>query len=138
MKKFNIRCPYCNSPAILRPAGTVYGRNVKTKGSHLYVCSHWPECDAYVAAHKSDNRPMGTLANGDLRHKRILAHKAMEEYRAKPRMDKWGLYLWLQGKLNLDSRHAHVGMFTEEQCDRVMFECKKALENLSGEGGGRE
>mgnify|MGYP002508141294 CR=1 FL=1 len=34
---------------------------------------NWPSCDAYVSAHRKDRRPMGTLANSELRHKRILA-----------------------------------------------------------------
>ena len=135
MKKVNIKCPYCNSPAVLRPASAVFGRNVKSKGSYLYVCSHWPKCDAYVSAHKNNLRPMGTLANGELRHKRIIAHRALEAYRTKTRMSKWGIYLWMQGKLRLDARHTHIAMFTEEQCDQLIKECNKALRKLSEESG---
>jgi len=78
---------------------------------------------------------MGTLANGELRHKRILAHRALETYRAKTRMTKWGVYLWLQGKLGLDARCTHIAMFTEEQCDQLIKECNKALQKLTVEGG---
>ena len=36
-------------------------------------------CNAYVSAHERTLLPMGTLANGDLRHKRILAHRALKK-----------------------------------------------------------
>ena len=49
---------------------------------------------------------MGTLANGDLRHKRILAHRALEHLQQSRHMEKWEVYIWLQAKLGLnDSRH---------------------------------
>lgn len=98
------------------------------------MCSHWPKCDAYVSAHKNNLRPMGTLANGELRHKRIIAHRALEAYRTKTRMSKWSIYLWMQGKLRLDARHTHIAMFTEEQCDQLIIECNKALQKLTVEG----
>lgn len=127
MKKYQISCPYCGAPAVCRPASIVYGNKVKTKGSYLYLCSRWPTCDSYVAAHKRDRRPMGTLANGDLRHKRILAHRALEDVRQYRRMDKWAVYLWLQGKLGLNEHQTHIGMFSEQMCDRVITVCHEAI-----------
>ena len=129
MKKYQIRCPYCGAPAVCRPASTVYGNKIRTKGSYLYLCSRWPACDSYVAAHKRDRRPMGTLANGDLRHKRILAHRALEDFRQSRRMDKWAVYLWLQGKLGLNEHQTHIGMFSEQMCDRVIAVCKQAIQS---------
>lgn len=70
---------------------------------------------------------MGRLANGDLRHKRILTHRAMEEYRRLTRMDKWALYIWLQGKLNMDEKQIHIANFNEEMCDRVITICQDAV-----------
>lgn len=128
MKKYQINCPYCGSPAICRPASMVHGDSTLEKGLYLYVCSNWPECDAYVAAHKKDKRPMGTLANGNLRHKRILAHNALKEFQISRHMEKWAVYLWLQGKLGLREDQAHIGMFSEKMCDRVIFLCRKAKE----------
>ena len=78
-KPIQIKCPYCGAKAVLRPASYVYGASLTEKGRHLYLCSNWPACDAYVSAHKSTLLPMGTLANGTLRHKRILAHRALDE-----------------------------------------------------------
>lgn len=126
MKNYNVTCPYCSAKAVLRPANTVYGISERSSGKHLYVCANWPKCDAYVSAHRGDRRPMGRLANGDLRHKRILTHRAMEDYRKLTRMDKWALYIWLQGKMNMDEKQIHIANFNEEMCDRVIAICREA------------
>ena len=76
MKKKQIHCPYCGAKASLRPASAVYGTATKVPDSYLYVCDRYPRCDSYVGAHKRTKEPMGTLANGDLRNKRIQAHIA--------------------------------------------------------------
>lgn len=73
MKKKQIHCPYCGAKASLRPASAVYGTATKVPDSYLYVCDRYPRCDSYVGAHKRTKEPMGTLANGDLRNKRIQA-----------------------------------------------------------------
>ena len=40
----SMRCPYCGSPVIFRSADGIYHDN--SKGMMLYVCSHYPQCDA--------------------------------------------------------------------------------------------
>lgn len=128
MKKIKIQmeCPYCKAKAVLRPASMVYGRDLKEKGRYLYLCSNWPSCDAYVSAHKTSLLPMGTLANGDLRHKRILAHQALSTFQRHSHMDTWAVYLWLQMQLNLSHEETHIGQFTVEQCDHVIKVCQQA------------
>ena len=41
-----IKCPYCGRSAILRKASYVYKE--KALDEYLYVCTGYPECDAYV------------------------------------------------------------------------------------------
>ena len=77
-KKNTIRCPYCGAEAKIRPATVVYGDATLNKNSYVYVCDRYPACDAYVAAHEESKQPMGTLANGELRNKRIRAHHAFD------------------------------------------------------------
>lgn len=105
MKQKQIKCPYCHANASLRPASVVYGLNRRSQGKFLYLCDRWPACDAYVSAHDRTHRPMGTLANGDLRHKRILAHRALEQLQQSRHMENgrstsgsrrsWG---WMNGR----------------------------------------
>lgn len=126
MKRVTIKCPYCGAQAMLRPASVVYGNAAKSKESHLYICSRWPKCDAYVGAHKKDLSPMGTLANGDLRHKRILAHRALDTLWKSGHMEKWQAYVWLQAKLGLNSQQTHIAKFSEFMCDQVIAICAEA------------
>lgn len=76
-RKKPIKCPYCGHTAVLRDASYVYGENAVEE--HLYVCSRYPECNAYVGVHKGTFIPKGILANGDLRHKRIETHKVFSK-----------------------------------------------------------
>ena len=126
-KPIQIKCPYCGAKAVLRPASYVYGASLTEKGRHLYLWSNWPACDAYVRAHKSTLLPMGTLANGTLRHKRILAHRALDELKRHRHMDKWAAYLWLQMQLGLSSEEAHIGLFSAGQCEHVIKLCRRAV-----------
>lgn len=71
-----MRCPYCGKNAVLRKASYVYKE--KALDEYLYVCAGYPECDAYVGVHAGTMRPKGTLANGDLRHKRIETHRLFD------------------------------------------------------------
>jgi zinc-finger-containing domain len=61
-----LRCPYCQSETEYVPATKVYRRG---GFGFLYLCATFPVCDSYVSA-GDDGKPMGTLANRDLREKR--------------------------------------------------------------------
>ena len=88
MKQTRIHCPYCGSLATLRPASVIHGLSDISAGTYLYVCRRWPACDAYVTADRRTKQPLGTLANGDLRHKRILAHHALHSVQAQLGMNR--------------------------------------------------
>lgn len=75
---------------------------------------------------------MGTLANGDLRHKRILAHRALKKLQQDCPMEKWEVYIWLQAKLGLDARQTHIGQFSEYMCEQVISLCQQAPAYTSG------
>ncbi len=130
MKKTKIKCPYCGAKATLHPSSYVYGKAAKA-GSYLYVCDRFPKCDSYVGAHIKSKEPMGTLANGELRNKRIQAHKAFDRIWKSGIMKKWQAYKWMEGKLALNSKQAHIGMFSEYMCDTLITACNQAYDNLA-------
>lgn len=101
MKQARIHCPYCGSLATLRPASAIHGLSDISAGTYLYVCRRWPACDAYVTADRRTKQPLGTLANGDLRHKRILAHHALHSVQAQLGMSRDQSYRWLQTQMGL-------------------------------------
>lgn len=123
MKRVNLRCPYCGSRALLRPASVIYGKRTTDPAAPYYVCARYPACDSYVAAHKSSRLPMGTLANAELRHKRIQAHAAFNRLWESGLMNKRQAYLWLQAKLGLPEQEAHIGKFSMFRCEQVIQLC---------------
>ena len=129
MKKVQIRCPYCGAKATLRPSSSVYGNTTKIDG-FLYVCDRYPKCDAYVTAHRQSRLPMGTLANGDLRHKRIEAHKAFDWLRKSGLMPKRQAYKWMQAKLGLNEDQAHIAKFSAFMCDQLIAICQQTQKNI--------
>lgn len=130
MKKPIIRCPYCRAKATLHPASYVFGASAKP-GSLLYVCDRYPTCDAYVGAHVRTKLPMGTLADGDLRHKRIEAHKAFDWLWRSGLMTKAQAYKWMQAKLGLNSAQAHIANFSYYMCDQLIQISMEAKKNNS-------
>lgn len=122
MKRNSIRCPICGAKATLRPSSVVYGESDKI-GGYLYMCDRYPKCDSYVGAHRRTLEPLGTLADGNLRHKRILAHRAFDRLWKEGPMTKWQAYKWLQAKFGLSSEQAHIAKFSEYMCDQLIAVC---------------
>lgn len=129
MRQVKIRCPYCGAHAVLRSSKAVYQSKAKP-GRHLFVCARYPLCDSYVGAHEGTLLPMGTLANGDLRNKRIQAHRAFNRLWESGTMKKWQAYRWMQAKFGLCSQQAHIAMFSEYMCDQLITECDKAASHM--------
>lgn len=124
MKRVNTKCPYCGSRALLRPASVVYGTKAADHAAPYYVCARFPVCDAYVAAHKRTRLPMGSLANAELRRKRIQAHAALDRLWEDGLMSKKQAYLWLQAKLGLPGEETHIGRFSTFRCEQVIQLCR--------------
>ena len=137
MKRVNIKCPYCGSRALLRPASVVYGERATDPAAPYYVCARYPVCDSYVAAHRTTRLPMGTLADAELRRKRIKAHAAFDRLEKNGLMNKRQAYLWLQAKLDLPEQEAHIGKFSTFRCEQVIQLCESFFGQPTGRHGRR-
>ena len=122
-------CPYCGSTAVLRDASYVYPG--KCFRAHLYVCARYPACNSYVSVHEGTLQPEGTLANSELRNRRILAHRAFDQIWQTGIMTRPNAYRWMMEKMQLSREQAHIGMFSEYRCDQLIEECGKVLRNCS-------
>lgn len=121
MKRINIKCPYCGSRALLRPASVVHKHTIP--GEEVYVCARFPACDAYVSAHRDSHLPMGTLADKSLRIKRRQAHIALSQLWERGLMTRKEAYRWLQVQLGLPESEAHIGRFSAYRCEQVIDLC---------------
>lgn len=122
-------CPYCGRSSVLRPAEYVYGANTISEGSRLYVCSGYPVCQAYVGVHEGTRKPKGTLADSELRNKRIRAHRILNAIVEAGCMSKDGVYVWLSSRLNIPYEETHIGYFSDYLCEQTIQECERALNN---------
>lgn len=78
------KCHYCGSDVEYAPAAKVYRR---AGFGFLYLCKGFPACDAYVSA-GDDGKPMGTLANRELREQRKRFFNLVEQISAERKMPR--------------------------------------------------
>jgi len=125
-------CPYCGSVAILRDGSYVHGTGSLVK--KLYVCSRYPECDSYVGVFKDGMTPKGSLANSELRNKRIRAHRAFDEIWKNGIMTRGQAYQWMQYKFGLSRNQAHIGYFSDYMCIQLLDACEEVLQKCKRKG----
>ena len=124
MKKKNVYCDYCGRRAEYVDSKIIYGKSY----GMIYLCRN---CMAYVGVHKGTSKPLGRLANAELRHWKKLAHAFFDPLwkfgRFKGRRND--AYGWLSKKRGLPIEKTHIGMFDVQQCRQVVEICRK--ENMS-------
>lgn len=67
----------------------------------------------------------GSLADGELRHKRIQAHRAFDRLWRSGLMTKKEAYQWMQTEFGLHEEQAHIAQFGAYMCDRLICACEK-------------
>lgn len=122
-QQLSIPCPYCGGSAVFCASsahiyrGTDYGA--------VYDCRL---CDAFVGVHRGSTNPKGTPANRATREARKRAHAAFDlHWRESRQMSRSQAYARLAQDMALAPEECHIGMFNEEQCDRVVAVCRQWL-----------
>lgn len=108
-----MKCPYCGSPVLLADSIEVY--KVRSYGK-IWLCSNYPECDAYVGCHQGTDEPLGTPANEALRRARNAAHAAFDPLWQCGGMSRSEAYRRLSVAMGIPKEKCHIAMFDEEQC----------------------
>lgn len=101
----------------------------KTHEQNLYVCSQYPKCNAYVGVHEGTLKPLGTLANAELRSKRIHAHHLFDRIWQSGIMSRDAAYQWLRYSFGLTGAYAHIGEFSDYYCEQLIDMSKQLLHN---------
>ena len=107
-------CPYCNKEAPWVNNKEVYGRQY----GKSYMCYYCKDCDAYVGCHENSKRPLGIMANKELRSWRQKAHLAIDHW--------WKVYgkkrSVVYGKLatHFDKEYVHIGESNIEECKKII------------------
>jgi hypothetical protein len=116
----NVHCPYCGDAAELVTGDTVYPHRADLHSKRFYRCV---PCGARVGCHKGTDRPLGRLANAELRRAKMAAHDAFDKMWKLRRMTRNEAYGWLANELNLSRKECHIGMFDVQRCEQVVRVC---------------
>ena len=116
MGKREVICDYCGQLAML-----VTGRFIYPHRPDLYKKKMWfcKLCNAYVGC-RSDESPLGRLANAELRQIRMETHALFDSVWKSGRMTRSEAYRRLAKKLNIPKEKCHIGMFDVKDCQRVI------------------
>lgn len=121
MKPRILKCPYCGKRARHVSGLAVYPHRPDLNHKRFYLCR---PCDAHVGCHGTGSKPLGTMANAELREFRQAAHRAFDPlWKGKGSMSRNEAYAWLAGKLGLPREKTHIGMFDKQQCCDTMAAC---------------
>lgn len=113
--------------AVKSDKDSVYEEMLRRYGK-IYLCRN---CMAYVGVHKGTDKPLGRLANAELRNWKKAAHAVFDplwKY-GRFRGHRNAAYAWLAQKMGLPVEKTHIGMFDVGQC-------RKAIEIIEKETKG--
>ena len=95
---------------------------------NYYVCSHYPDCDAYMACDDKFELK-GRVANGWLRHQRLVAHRYIDLITANRIMQKSAVYMVIATKLGVSLRNAHIRFSNDGNIEKIIAILREILDN---------
>ena len=108
-------CPYCGAKPELVDSAEVY--NGKSFGP-IYICR---PCNAYVGVYENSNKPLGRLADAELREMKKQAHDIFDQiWRLGYKRGRYHAYRWLSQQLQRPSEYTHIGMMDVDECQKVI------------------
>lgn len=114
-----VRCDYCHKPAKLVTGAEAYPHRPDLHHKKFWECK---PCDALVGCHPGGTgcKPLGRLANPELRRAKQAAHAAFDPLWKSRQMGRREAYAWLADVLGIPKEQAHIGMFDVERCRAVV------------------
>ena len=111
------RCPFCRSSVSLIDSAKIFGCSY----GFIYLCDSYPKCDAKVGCHPGSIKPLGTLADRELRRWRSLVHRKFDPlWKSGVFSSRQIAYKWLSKAMKLPLERTHVAMFDIRQCQRAI------------------
>ena len=115
-------CPYCGRPAELVHGSDVFPLRHALHHGQAYLCE---PCDAYVGCHPGSTKPVGRLANAELRRMQTAAREVFNQVWQSGDKSRPGAFLWLAAKLGIPGAECHINLFDVETCLRVITICNE-------------
>lgn len=125
-------CEYCGNQAQLVKGAKIYPHRPDLYHKDFYYCDNGHE-PAYVGCHRGTIKPLGRLADKELRSAKSRAHAEFDPmWRDKPSYFKsrGKAYNWLANKMKKPSHETHIGMFNIEECEQVIKHCNDLFNEI--------
>lgn len=106
-------CPYCDKEALWCENKEKYGKNY----GKSYMCYYCKTCDAYVGCHENTKRPLGTMANKELRQWRMKVHDHIDPLWKSGKVKRGDLYKKISQFLGYEY---HTGESDVETCKKIL------------------
>ena len=119
---YQVKCDYCNTATRLAKGNEIYQHRPDLSSLNFYLCD---SCGAYVGCHKNGDgkRPLGRVANAELRKAKSKAHAAFDPLWKSGSMSRGKAYAELAQSMGIYKDQCHIGMFDVEQCKHVVEWC---------------
>lgn len=115
-------CVYCHEPAKLVTGREVYPHRPDLFAKQFYACL---PCGAWVGCHPGTTKPLGRVANAELRQLKMKAHAAFDPLWKNGAGNRGKRYGWLAQRLGIEKHRCHIGYFSEDECRRVIAICEQ-------------
>ncbi len=122
------RCPYCKRESELVTGERIYPQRRDLHELNFYLCT---TCGAYVGCHPGSKRPLGRLADAELRRWKMKVHEVLDPLWTRGRMKRSQAYSHLANRMGIRKQDCHIGMFDAEQCRQAV----RILSETSRQGG---
>lgn len=106
-------CPYCGEKAEWVDNKEIYGKRYGNSFM-MYWCR---KDDASVGTHNNTKKPLGTMANKELREWRVKAHAHIDPVWKEGKRSRGDVYSILKYKLG---KQIHIGESDIETCKRIL------------------
>ena len=120
----DVMCPYCNNKADLMGDAIFRGGNAS---GVVWACL---PCDARVGVVKKDAgfKPLGRLANEELREIKKKAYGAFEQVARITGMNRSKIYNLVRYEMGISNTKCQLGLFDVDQCQQAIDICLIAID----------
>lgn len=113
-------CQYCKQRPEIVGGDVIYPHRPDLSEKQFYLCR---PCRAFVACHPITGKPLGILANSELRAAKKRAFAAFDQLWMNGPISRRKAYLVLAYWLQKDPAVSHIGLFNLATCKRVEEVC---------------
>jgi hypothetical protein len=115
-------CHYCGKVSEKVQGDVIYPHRTDLASKTFYRCK---PCDAYVGCHPGTDKPLGRLADAQLRRCKSLVHLHFDNIWKSEKMSRSQAYTWLAQELGIKVEECHIGIFDMPMCQKAILVCLK-------------